>query len=53
MSTLSGTSEESGISWEEMLAVRRRLQSQFAAIPLAWSIDGTTFGWGEASASAA
>ncbi len=33
------------ISREEMMAVRRQMQSQFAAIPLAFSIDGKTFAY--------
>jgi uncharacterized protein len=45
MSTSTAGSGDIGITSEEMLAVRRRLQAQFAAIPLAWSIDGKTFGY--------
>jgi hypothetical protein len=33
------------ISREEMISIRRRLQEQFAAVPLAYSTDGKTFGF--------
>jgi uncharacterized protein len=46
---MSDQSEErqrlTAISREEMIAIQRRLQSQFAAVPLAFSTDGKTFSY--------
>ena len=45
MSEQSDPSLPAYITRDEMLAIRRRLQAQFAAVPLAYSIDGKTFGY--------
>ncbi len=45
MSGTSGSSAGGALSREEMGAIRRQFQTQFAAAPLAFSVDGMTFGY--------
>lgn len=45
MSDTGDSLVDNAITREEMVAIRRHLQSQFAAAPIAFSIDGKTFGY--------